>query len=73
METKIKGVFENIQDSELQGTYYPLKGMTKEIQTQLIADHFLFKGQFRLTLKILLLCAIKFLLFMNYHKFNGYS
>ena len=28
---------------ELGGTYYPLEGMTKEIQNQLIKDHFLFK------------------------------
>lgn len=43
MEKKVKGVFEQLTDSELAGTYYPLKGMTKEVQTQLIADHFLFK------------------------------
>lgn len=28
---------------ELEGTYYPLNGMKKEDQDQLIADHFLFK------------------------------
>ncbi len=28
---------------ELAGNYYPLAGMTKDIQEQLIADHFLFK------------------------------
>jgi len=43
MEGKVKKVFETITDPELQGTYYPLKGMTKEVQNQLIADHFLFK------------------------------
>ena len=43
MEGKVKKIFENIKDGELQGTYYPLDGMTKEVQTQLIADHFLFK------------------------------
>lgn len=43
METKVKAVFESIQDPELQGTYYPLTGMSKEVQNQLIADHFLFK------------------------------
>uniref|UniRef100_A0A914Y839 arginine kinase n=1 Tax=Panagrolaimus superbus TaxID=310955 RepID=A0A914Y839_9BILA len=43
MEQKVKGVFEQINDGELSGTYFPLKGMTKEIQNQLIADHFLFK------------------------------
>ncbi|CAH1183675.1 unnamed protein product [Phaedon cochleariae] len=28
---------------ELKGTYYPLEGMTKEVQQKLIDDHFLFK------------------------------
>jgi len=44
METKVKGVFDQLSsDTELGGTYYPLLGMTKDIQSQLIADHFLFK------------------------------
>lgn len=43
METKVKGIFENITDPELQGTYYPLTGMTKDVQNTLIKDHFLFK------------------------------
>lgn len=43
MEGKVKGIFEELTDGELQGTYYPLTGMTKEVQNQLIADHFLFK------------------------------
>jgi len=43
MEAKIQEVFKGFSDPELQGTYYPLTGMTKEVQTQLIADHFLFK------------------------------
>jgi len=43
MEGKVKKIFETITDSELQGNYYPLTGMTKEVQNQLIADHFLFK------------------------------
>jgi len=43
MEGKVKKIFENINDPELQGTYYPLLGMTKDVQNQLIADHFLFK------------------------------
>jgi len=30
-------------DGELKGTYYPLAGMTKETEKQLVADHFLFK------------------------------
>jgi len=43
MEGKVKTVFDTITDPELGGTYFPLKGMTKEVQNQLIADHFLFK------------------------------
>jgi creatine kinase len=43
MELKVKKIFEEINDPGLQGTYYPLTGMTKEVQTQLIQDHFLFK------------------------------
>uniref|UniRef100_A0A0N5BQM2 arginine kinase n=1 Tax=Strongyloides papillosus TaxID=174720 RepID=A0A0N5BQM2_STREA len=43
MEGTVKKVFESITDEELKGTYYPLLGMTKEVQNQLIADHFLFK------------------------------
>mgnify|MGYP001773639058 CR=1 FL=1 len=31
-------------DGELKGTYYPLLGMSKEINQQLIHDHFLFKA-----------------------------
>ncbi|KAL3068084.1 hypothetical protein niasHT_026943 [Heterodera trifolii] len=44
MESKVKAVFEQLKsDAELGGTYYPLQGMTKDVQNQLIADHFLFK------------------------------
>jgi len=43
METKVKKIFETIPDPELQGTYFPLTGMTKDVQNQLIKDHFLFK------------------------------
>uniref|UniRef100_A0A0K0EZR7 arginine kinase n=1 Tax=Strongyloides venezuelensis TaxID=75913 RepID=A0A0K0EZR7_STRVS len=43
MEATVKKVFESFTDEELKGTYYPLLGMTKEVQNQLIADHFLFK------------------------------
>jgi len=43
MEGKVKTVFDTINDAELGGTYFPLKGMTKEVQNQLIQDHFLFK------------------------------
>ena len=30
-------------EGDLEGTFYPLEGMSKEDQDQLIADHFLFK------------------------------
>ena len=30
-------------EGDLKGQFYPLEGMTKEVQNQLIADHFLFK------------------------------
>lgn len=43
MEGKVKKIFDEITDDELKGSYYPLTGMTKEVQNQLIADHFLFK------------------------------
>jgi protein-arginine kinase len=43
MEVKVKKALEQISDPELQGSYYPLLGMSKDIQTQLIQDHFLFK------------------------------
>ncbi|RNF13379.1 putative arginine kinase [Trypanosoma conorhini] len=42
MESRVKGQLETMTD-ELKGTYYPLTGMTKETQQQLIDDHFLFK------------------------------
>jgi protein-arginine kinase len=43
METKVKAVFDTLTDDELKGKYFPLAGMSKEDQNQLIADHFLFK------------------------------
>nr|CAI5823273.1 unnamed protein product [Callosobruchus analis] len=42
IEDKMKDVFATFS-GELSGSYYPLKGMTKEVQNQLIDDHFLFK------------------------------
>ncbi|CAI5438201.1 unnamed protein product [Caenorhabditis angaria] len=42
MEGKVKKAFAEY-DKELKGKYYPLDGMSKETQNQLIADHFLFK------------------------------
>lgn len=43
MQEKIKGALEKITDPDLKGTYYPLDGMSKEVQDRLIKDHFLFK------------------------------
>lgn len=37
----VKGL--EMLEGELAGTYYPLLGMSKEVQEQLIQDHFLFK------------------------------
>lgn len=42
MEEKAKAAFEKFPDTHA-GTYYPLTGMTSEVQDQLIEDHFLFK------------------------------
>nr|CAH7741766.1 unnamed protein product [Callosobruchus chinensis] len=42
IEDKMKDIFATFS-GELSGSYYPLKGMTKEVQNQLIDDHFLFK------------------------------
>jgi len=42
MEEKISGALNGLE-GELKGTYFPLTGMTKETQQQLIDDHFLFK------------------------------
>jgi len=33
-----------VLDGELNGEYYPLEGMTSDVQQQLIEDHFLFKA-----------------------------
>ena len=37
-------------DGDLKGTFYPLDGMTKEVQNKLIEDHFLFKYIFKIFL-----------------------
>ncbi|VDO52695.1 unnamed protein product [Brugia timori] len=42
MEDKVSFLC-GFSDPELKGTYYPLTGMTKDVQKQLIDDHFLFK------------------------------
>jgi len=42
MEDKVKTALTNLT-GELKGTYYPLTGMEKPVQQQLIDDHFLFK------------------------------
>lgn len=41
MEKVVTGL--NTLDGDLKGTFYPLSGMSKEVQHKLIADHFLFK------------------------------
>lgn len=42
MEEKVTAAFGSFE-GELAGKYYPLTGMSKEVQQQLIDDHFLFK------------------------------
>ncbi|XP_055321531.1 arginine kinase-like [Sitodiplosis mosellana] len=42
MEDKVSSTLSGLE-GELKGKYYPLTGMTKEDQQQLIDDHFLFK------------------------------
>jgi creatine kinase len=42
MEEKVVASLSSLE-GELKGTYFPLTGMTKEVQTQLIQDRFLFK------------------------------
>ncbi|BES92033.1 unnamed protein product [Nesidiocoris tenuis] len=42
MEEKVSSTLSSLE-GELKGTYYPLTGMTKEVQQKLIDDHFLFK------------------------------
>ncbi|XP_075742626.1 arginine kinase-like isoform X2 [Rhipicephalus microplus] len=42
MEMKVVSTLNSLDD-ELSGTYYPLTGMDKKVQQQLIDDHFLFK------------------------------
>jgi hypothetical protein len=40
MEQKVKKALEGIKEKDLQGVYYPLTGMTKEVQTKLIEGNF---------------------------------
>ena len=47
MEHRVKAAVEGFQAEELKGKYYPLLGMSKDVQTQLIKDHFLFKDNDR--------------------------
>jgi creatine kinase/arginine kinase len=42
VESRVKEALESLS-GELEGAYYPLLGMSPEIQRQLIEDHFLFK------------------------------
>ena len=46
MEKKTKAALNKL-DGEHAGTYYPLTGMSKETENQLINDHFLFKNDDR--------------------------
>ena len=46
VESLMKDIFSKLK-GDLKGTYYPLVGMKKEVQNQLIADHFLFKDDDR--------------------------
>jgi len=43
MQEKVKTALESVKDKDLKGIYYPLDGMSKSTQKQLIEDHFLFK------------------------------
>lgn len=42
MEEKVSSTLSGLE-GELKGAFYPLTGMTKEVQQKLIDDHFLFK------------------------------
>lgn len=42
MEEKVSSTLSGLT-GELKGTFYPLTGMSKEVQQKLIDDHFLFK------------------------------
>lgn len=42
MEEKVSSTLSGL-GGELKGTFYPLTGMSKEVQQKLIDDHFLFK------------------------------
>lgn len=42
METKVSSTLSGLS-GELKGAFYPLTGMSKEVQQKLIDDHFLFK------------------------------
>jgi hypothetical protein len=42
MQEKVKRALAAFKE-DLQGMYYPLQGMDKDVQDRLIKDHFLFK------------------------------
>jgi len=42
MENKVSNTLKGLS-GELKGDFYPLTGMSKEVQQKLIDDHFLFK------------------------------
>ncbi|KFD68046.1 hypothetical protein M514_03382 [Trichuris suis] len=43
LEEKVKNAVHSFTDPDLQGTYYPLRGMNEQDKSRLIKDHFLFK------------------------------
>lgn len=54
IETKVSSTLTGLS-GELKGEFYPLTGMSKDVQQKLIDDHFLFKEGDR----FLQVCAIK--------------
>lgn len=61
MEEKVSTTLSGL-DGELKGKFYPLTGMDKTTQQQLIDDHFLFKEGKILTLNLMLDLTFKFFL-----------
>ena len=62
MEQKVSSTLSGLE-GELKGTYYPLTGMTKEVQQQLIDDQFLFKEGDRFLQVRKDECSFSFILF----------
>jgi creatine kinase len=59
MEEKVQASLNSLS-GDLKGTYYPLTGMTKEVQQKLIDDHFLFKEGDRFLQVTNFHCFLKF-------------